>query len=404
MASLPASARPCDALEAAQRLDRWLRSTDLLGYDPYDALRSPLLAWCCRGAWSRRAAIQALRRLPINVRPVLGIRPYASAKGSALVAAAAAKLFAATGDAEWAGLADESAARAVGLAVEADGGLAWGYPFDVQLRWGAYAADTPNVIATVFVADCLLVVADLLGRHEHAATALRTTPFLDRLVTGSGERFYAYVPGNATAIHNANVLAASLRGRLAAREGASLPADVGAALEFTLRRQREDGAWPYGERKGLEWVDGFHTAYVLSALAELHALTGRSDVERALVAGTAYYVENLFERDGTPRYYAGSTYPLDAHNAATAISALRRLAKYDARADELSDRVLRWTLSRLRTRQGWFLYQRGRLHVKRVPYLRWSNGHMLGALADVVWRAGDVSADRRRAGARGGRG
>ena len=38
------------------------------------------------------------------------------------------------------------------------------------------------------------------------------------------------------------------------------------AVDYTVTRQRSDGAWPYGEAPGLSWIDGFHTGYVLDCL------------------------------------------------------------------------------------------------------------------------------------------
>jgi hypothetical protein len=373
-----------DALHAAHRIRQWLESNHLRGYDPYDALRSPMLSRLATGRRRRQLAIQALRRLPFNARPVLGIPPYANAKGLGLIAQAAAKLFAATGDAAWRQLADRAASEAVALKLETDNGVAWGYPFDVQLRWGFYGAETPNVIATVFTADALLTAGAILDRPELTKVAGSTAPFIDSLFIEAAGGFFAYVPGNATPIHNANLLAAALRRRLAARHEPLVSID--AAIDFSLARQRPDGSWPYGEAPGLAWIDGFHTAYVLSALHDLYLVTGRDDIEHALRRGASFYVERLFDNDGTPRYLAHRARPFDAHNAATAIATLTRLEDYDSRAHDLTGRVVRSSLARLQTRAGWFVYQRGRLHVKRVPYLRWSDAHMLNGLSEVACR------------------
>jgi hypothetical protein len=256
----------------------------------------------------------------------------------------------------------------------------------VQVRWAFYPATTPNAIATVFTAAGLLNAAKGLERPDLADLAMSTSGFLDSLVTGGEERYYAYVPGVATPIHNANLLVAALRARLASIGGEEPPPDVLAAVEFSLRRQRDDGSWPYGEAANLAWVDGYHTAYVLSALADLDATYTRDDLRTALIRGTRFYVECLFNPDGSPRYTVERTYPLDAHNAATAIASLAKLAPYEPRAADLSARVLRWTLANFQTPAGWFLYQRGRLHTKRVPYVRWSDAHMLAALAAVLTR------------------
>jgi hypothetical protein len=135
-------------------------------------------------------------------------------------------------------------------------------------------------------------------------------------------------------------------------------------------------------------VDGFHTGYVLSALADLDDAAPAHDLRGVISRGTAYYVDALFDDDGTPRYFPGRRYPLDAHNAATAVRTLVRLRPYEPRAGALARRALARSLHQLQTRRGWFLYQRGRLHVKRVSYLRWSDAHMLNALGEFLLRMG----------------
>jgi mannose/cellobiose epimerase-like protein (N-acyl-D-glucosamine 2-epimerase family) len=74
-------------------------------------------------------------------------------------------------------------------------------------------------------------------------------------------------------------------------------------------------------------------------------------------------------------------YPIDIHAAATAIWTLSLLRERDERALPTAARVLDFTLRRLRRRDGRFAFQlrrRGRL---AVPYIRWSDAHMLLALA-----------------------
>lgn len=378
-------ASPGEALAAAERLADWLEAHDLEGWDPYDALRSRAVAWAARTPRARQVAIQLVRRCPVNPRPLLGIRPYANAKGLGLVALAAARLHRATGGPRWRPLAELAAARAAELAVEAAGGRAWGYPFDVQLRWGFYGADTPNVIATVFTARALAAAADLLERPDLEAAALPAAVFLDSLERETaGERYYAYVPDNPTPIHNASLLAAAARAELARRRGEAAPPAVAAAVRFSVTRQRPAGFWPYGEAPGLGFVDGFHTAYVLGALADLDGSAVEPEVAAAAARGAAFYVERFFEDDGAPRYLADRLHPLDSHNGATAVATLLRLGRYEPRAPALAGRVVGWLLRRMQTREGWFLYQRGRLHAKRVPYMRWSDAHVLAALAAFV--------------------
>ncbi|MFI5401816.1 MAG: hypothetical protein ACHQ1G_02690 [Planctomycetota bacterium] len=61
--------------EALDGLEAYLARTGMTGYDPYDALNSPILRALSLGRkWPRIAFTQALKALPVNLRPLLLIR------------------------------------------------------------------------------------------------------------------------------------------------------------------------------------------------------------------------------------------------------------------------------------------------------------------------------------------
>src|SRR5690606_11968885 len=79
------------------------------------------------------------------------------------------------------------------------------------------------------------------------------------------------------------------------------------ALAFTLNRQREDGAWPYGEwretepydRRLMALVDHHHTGFVLRSLETIHKLTEDPKPLDALRQGFTFY-RKLFSPVGMP--------------------------------------------------------------------------------------------------------
>ena len=64
---------PDEARRAAERLSAALERDDFAGYDPYDALSSPLLRRVARRGDCAARAIQGLKRSPVNLRPLLGV-------------------------------------------------------------------------------------------------------------------------------------------------------------------------------------------------------------------------------------------------------------------------------------------------------------------------------------------
>ena len=266
------------------RLSNLLLRDDFKGWDPYDALASPLVNAVARSRRTRTVAVQALRRFPLNLRAILGVPRIQHVKALALGVSAYARAADSLSDSQYANYAEALAELVLDRALERPSGLAWGYEFDVQTRWGYYRAGEPNAIVTSFAANALLDVAAASGRSVFSEAAAAAVSFVldELLVDDRHGPFFTYVPGSTVLIHNANVLVSGLVARV--DRSSELALD---AAWTTVRRQHAIGAWPYGERAGLEWVDGFHTAYVLDALQRWVAV-GVSDFEQPVSRGLAF--------------------------------------------------------------------------------------------------------------------
>ena len=373
------------ACEAA-RLSAALEAVGFEGWDPYDALSSPALRAVARTRLTRQAAIQLFKRLPVNLRPLVGMRPKRHTKALALCVSAYMLLDRFPGGGRYRELARSLADDLAGRAVIEGSGAGWGYDFDVQTRWGFYPAGEPNAVVTSFAAHAMLDAAALPGAaprfHELAQAAGQTA--LDAfLVTAPEGHFFGYYRGSRTPIHNANVLVASAVAR-SAGAGTDAWQAARSAVAFTVSRQRPDGSWPYGEGPGLEWVDGYHTAYILVSLARWLEAADDPEVEAALDRGIRYYIDRLFEPSGAPRATTDSLYPIDIHGASSAIWALTALRSRSPEAGPLAERVLDWTLKHMQEPDGRYAFQLHARYRNSVPYIRWSDAHMLLALASLA--------------------
>ena len=154
-----------------------------------------------------------------------------------------------------------------------------------------------------------------------------------------------------------------------------------AGLRWTIARQRSDGSWPYGERPYLNWVDNFHTGYVLDSL--MFCLDAELDVdgEMALERGLAYYRSALFLEDGTPKYLPDSVYPIDAQCVAQAIKTMALAGARDPAYGTFAWTVFDFARRRMQRRDGSYLFQRRRRWVNAAPHIRWMAAPMLEALA-----------------------
>jgi hypothetical protein len=346
-----------DAKASLRRLDDYVRGADYTGSDPYDGLLSPV-ARLARGRRSRQAIVQGVKRFPLDLRPVARVRPVRMAKALALFSSGLARAdFLPDASARQRQLADDLARfRRSG---------AWGYEFDVQTRWAFYPAGTPNIIATAFVIEAL---------NDGRLTAqddLAIEWLIERMVHPAG--FIRYVPGNDRLIHNANVLGARALHRLSPGHPA-----VARSVVTTMERQRPDGLWRYGEGDGLDWVDNFHTAYVLLALRDL--ASAQSDIANGLARAVGAWADRCFEPDGTPRYYADRAGHRDVHNLSTAVHTLSVFAAEDEHCAELLPGAVSNLLACQRA-DGAFVASR-----TEPPYMRWNQAHAFRALSEIVHR------------------
>jgi hypothetical protein len=164
---------------------------------------------------------------------------------------------------------------------------------------------------------------------------------------------------------------------------------------YVLKHQRQDGSWTYGAEPRQNWIDNFHTAFLLVSLSRIikaaRTIPGNAvndsfinDATAALRRGYDFWRERFFLADGWPKYYHDSLYPADAHAAATAIITLVELRELDDSAPQLAEKIAAWTIHNLRDDRGFFYYQRRRFYSVHTPYMRWTQGWMLYALACLL--------------------
>jgi hypothetical protein len=373
-----------DTSTAIGRMRVWGEAREWRGWDPYDALNSPLAPYVTLGtALGRRLLTQAVKVAPVNIRPILGIKTDWNPKAVALLASGYARLWAAHGD---------EGARAHAIRwlewllqrSRSEIGLGWGYHFDVQTRFFGYARGTPNAIATSFAAHAFLDGHELLddGDPRWADAAGDVCRFLlETLLLDEGERVYfRYLPAERELVHNANVLACSVLGRTSKRCGrADLEQTVRRALACTLRAQNPSGAWPYSESQ--EWIDNFHTGYVLEGLAACEALDDA--LRLPLDRGLDFWERELFLADGTPKYYPDRSFPIDSHNYAQAIETWLAVVPWRPQSLTLAERCAARLIERMQTPEGYIAFQQRRLWKNNVPFVRWSTAPAFRALAHL---------------------
>jgi polysaccharide biosynthesis protein VpsJ len=345
-----------------------LEKAQFAGWDPYDALNSRIfnLTPLRHIALARLAWTQAFKRSPLNLRSAVGIPKTANPVTIAL----AVEIY----------RRDGSTARArqllmqlLGMAVPVEnaGMIGWGYPFPWQAKAFYVPNNAPNVIATAYAIRELrhwsLRMTEADGAIAGAASLL-ATKFVRQ--SPEGQRYIAYVQNSDAMVHNANlwgafVLAhgAQVTGR---RDWLDLASD---AVAYTMAAQRSDGSWVYGKAEHHQFTDGFHTGYVLEALRGISEAAPSIDTKKSVERGLDYYLNNLFEADGTAKYYCNNRYPIDANPAAQAVITLDALQAGSDFGGKVMEKII---ASLWLEEKGYFACQRSARGLNAIEYPRWT--------------------------------
>jgi hypothetical protein len=375
--------------QAFERLLDYCRRVNWAGYDPYDGLSSPL-ARLAPGKLARIALTQLVKRSPLNLRPLLGIKKELNPKGVALFARAI--LLLADYYRDQVQLRDRLQADLQFLMGALDalrscgyGEACWGYNFDWQSRAFFAPRNTPNVVCTAFAANAYLDWYERTEDEQLLDIARSSCRFLldriNRTVAGAAHCF-SYTPLDKSCIHNVNMLAAELLARVFSIECRDeLKEAAEGAVHYTLMKQRRDGSWPYGEAKSQQWIDSFHTGFVLVSLKRIIKYLGADEWKENLLRGYYFYRENFFLADSSPKYYHNKLFPLDVHSAAQAIITFLEMADLVSDARERASQMLRWTIDNMQDASGYFYYQRHRFYAIKTAHIRWAQAWMLYALS-----------------------
>jgi hypothetical protein len=162
-------------------------------------------------------------------------------------------------------------------------------------------------------------------------------------------------------------------------------------LNFVLENQNPDGSWPYAVDGVRDFVDHFHTCFVMKALVKIHALTGHEACEEALARGVAYYLENLFDEDGLPKPFSTAprliVYKCELYDCAECINLCLLLRDRFPQLETTLETVVAGILKDWIKPDGSFRSRRLLLGWDNVPMHRWGQAQMFRSLAFYVCEA-----------------
>jgi hypothetical protein len=359
------------------------------GYDPYDALNSrifraiPILNF----RTARLALTQAVKRSPLNLRPLLLVPKTPNPKGIALFLSALVKL-SKIGLIKGRDIIDSMAEKLLSLRSVDNAYSCWGYNFDWQTRRGLVPKGSPNIICSTFASNALLDAHEESERSLWLDAAVSTADYIINTHfrrKNNSHGCFSYTQLGRDEVHNANLLGAAFLCRVSQTTGRNEFLEPAlAAARFSISKQHQDGSWDYGEHPTQRWIDNFHTGFNLVALKHIGEFAETTEFEDSINNGIEFYRDHFFRKDGAPKYFHNAIYPIDIHSVAQSIITLLTVKDHSEKNFSLVQSVLKWAMEKMWDPRGFFYFQKLPYYTVRTSFMRWSQAWMLLALSTLL--------------------
>jgi hypothetical protein len=369
------------------KVEKWVEKHDYKSYEPFDGLTSYLRPITFGTVIGERLLQQLVRQTPINLRPVLGVKPLESTKGRGYMAWGYLKRFNVIKRKEYMDKAEKCLGWLIKNKSPGFEKPSWGNHFDFTSRSGKLPKNEPIIVWTSLIGQVFLDAFEKTGDKGKLNIAEKICGWimdLPRELTDRGNCI-SYVAYTQSSIHNSNMLGAAMLARTARFNGnKNLKKVAKEAMEYSCSRQLENGSWYYGEKENTRWIDNFHTGYNLDSLKCYIESTGDKDYEKNLKKGFNFYKKTFFEENGRPRYYDKRVYPVDIQCASQAVDTLAEFSDYDDEALVLGRKVAKWTIENMQDEKGYFYYRQLPGIKAKTPMLHWGQATMYKALAHLL--------------------
>ena len=299
----------------------------------------------------------------------------------------------------------------------------WGYPFDWVTSNGVLKAQTPLITSTPYCYEAFLQVyetfekeaferptlnaqrptSNALHEWKQILESIARHAFVDikDFKTSEKANSCSYTPYDKGGVINAAAYRAFLltsASKVFSNDDYWTIAERN--LNFVLENQNPDGSWPYAIDGVRDFVDHFHTCFVMKALAKIHALTGHSATLEALDKGVSYYQNNLFDADGLPKPFSRAprltVYKRELYDCAECINLCLLLRDRFPQLETTLETVVKGIMKDWIKPDGSFRSRRLHLGWDNVPMHRWGQSQMFRSLAFYLREARRVMSDERR--------
>lgn len=269
---------------------------------------------------------------------------------------------------------------------------AWGYPFDWVGIGGTIKEGTPLITTEPYAYEAFSQVyeidKDQKWREIMRSLAQHVSEDYFDVKTSPRAASASYCPSDqpdSGMVVNASAYRAFLLTKAAldfSEEKYRSQAERN--MHFVLESQNADGSWYYAKDGKRNFVDHFHTCFVMKALAKIERLTGSSHCTAAIERGVEYYVKHLFDEAGLPKPFSKAprltTYRRELYDYAECINIATLLQGRFPDLDKRLDTVLKDIMTRWQRSDGSFRSRHLLLGWDNVPMHRWAQAQLFRSL------------------------
>lgn len=270
----------------------------------------------------------------------------------------------------------------------------WGYPFNWETRNGTIAVDTPLITTTPYVYEAFLHVYQIDKNEkwlevmhsiaEHVVHDIKDFKVSPKASTCS------YTPYDQGGVINASAYRAFLLTSASVKfEQENYWRIAEQNLNFLLESQNPDGSWYYSIDGVRDFIDHFHTCFVLKALVKIEQLTKHQGCRNAIQRGIKYYINNLFNDKGLPKPFSKAprltVYRQELYDYAECINLGILLKGTFEELDRILGIVLEDLFTRWQKRDGSFRSRKLLLGWDNVPMHRWAQSQIFRSLCFLLF-------------------
>jgi hypothetical protein len=270
---------------------------------------------------------------------------------------------------------------------------AWGYPFTWETRFGTMESGIPLITTVPYAYEAFrevyLIDQDPQWREVMLSTAQHVFEDYQDQPTSAKGASSSYYPNHEHGVINASAYRAFTLTQAAVDFSDDRYLKTAEKnLNFIFETQNADGSWFYSTEGERNFVDHFHTCFVLKALAKIEAITHNPDCTKAITAGVDYYVSNLFDEQGFPKPFSRrprlTVYRREGYDYAECINLAVLLAGRFPALDEILARVSK--LTGWQKPDGSFRSRQLFLGWDNVPMHRWAQSQMFRSLCFLLYQ------------------